>query len=225
MVNTPPTEPNKLPKVPTQGLRPTDRFYWVQPQPRIVQHEKRRYALRLERVFWQQLESLAERKAKRLGRLVAELAEGYQGANLSSYIRGFCMVEAEREITHYRLGAGAFDLLDVLRSSPAPALLLDSNRSVLEVNQALFDWMGSDVIGDIKSIRQRKFDTIFIPRVTRPLDRTIELMRTGQLKRTQFQATFMADTPRARTVLVTLTGLPVGNLFYCLAWLTITRSA
>ena len=105
-----------------------DPFFWAQPTPRIVQFHKRRYALRLESVFWQQLEKLAKRRNKRLGQLVAELADTCQGINLTSFIRGFCMVEAEKENAHYRLAAGSFDLLDVLRASPAPVLQSSATR-------------------------------------------------------------------------------------------------
>ena len=41
------------------------------PKPRIVQYRGRRYSIRLEPVFWQSLEALAEGQGKRLGRLVA----------------------------------------------------------------------------------------------------------------------------------------------------------
>ncbi len=183
---------------------------WAQAQPRIVQYRKRRFALRLETVYWQQLESLAERRAQRLGRIIADLAEQYQGPNLSSYIRGYCMVEAQREIARYRLNAGAFDLIALLRGCPAPALLLDHDRRILDVNNALLEWAGSEA----PTLRHAKFDTLFIPRVTRPLDETYALMQQKQLQRTQIQVTF-----QGRAVNATLTGLPVGLYFYGLVWL------
>lgn len=64
-------------------------FEWSQPQPRIVQYKKKRYALRLETIFWRQLEQIAFRRRTKLGRLVAELAEANEGPNLSSFVRGF----------------------------------------------------------------------------------------------------------------------------------------
>lgn len=190
-------------------------FAWSQPQPRIVQHKGRRYALRLEPIFWRQLERVARRRGRRLGYLVAELDEAYEGVNLSSFIRGYCMIEAEKEATHFRLAAGSFDLLDVLKGAPAPALLLSEDRIVLEVNQALLDWIGGGTV-----IRQNKFDEFFEPRVLRPLDETIDLMRTGKLKRTQIQVVY-----QGRVVMATLTGLLVGSIFYCLVWLTVTNQS
>ena len=120
------------------------------------------------------------------------------------------MAEAERDVTRYRLSAGNFDLLDIIRSAPAPAMLLNHERVILDVNQPMRDWVGDEA----PVLRQQKFDLAFEPRVTRPLDETILLMRTGQLKRTQIQIGY-----HGRIANATLTGLSVGNIFYCLVWL------
>jgi predicted DNA-binding ribbon-helix-helix protein len=192
-----------------------DTFDWSQPQPRIVQHQKRRYALRLEAIYWRQLEALADRRGWRVGRLVAGLARDHQGPNLSSYVRGYCMVEAERDMARYRLTAGSFDLTTLLRGCPSPALLLNEERKILDTNQALADWLGEpDTI-----LRQRKFDEIFVPRVLRPLDETITLMRQKTLQRAIITVAHQSPGGPTRTVNATLTALPVGQHFYCLVWL------
>lgn len=188
-------------------------FEWTQPQPRIVQYKRRRYSLRLESIFWRQLEILAYRRRLKLGQLVAELSEACQGPNLSSFVRGFCMVEAERDATRLRLASGSFDLLDILKGAPAPALLLTEHRLIIDVNQSLMDWLGPEP----PTLRQQKFDLLFEPRVMRPLDETLELMRAGQLKRTQLQVIY-----KGRAVMATITGLSVGNIFYCLVWLAVS---
>jgi predicted DNA-binding ribbon-helix-helix protein len=189
-------------------------FHWAQAQPKIVQYQGRRFALRLENAFWRQLESIAKKRGMRVGKLVGELAEahGEKGVNLSSFVRGFCMVEAERDLGRYRLVAGNFDLLDILHSAPSAGMLLNHDRIILESNAALRNWVGADA----PILRQQKFDMVFEPRgVTRSLDETFELMRTGKLKRTQIQIAYGAATASA-----TLTGLNVGAIFYCLVWLT-----
>ena len=199
-----------------------EKFAWAQPQPRIVQYNKKRFALRLESVFWEQLERLARKRGQRIGQLVNELSESSDGPNVSSFIRGFCMLEAEREANRLRLTAGAFDLVDILRGCPAPALLLRHDRTIFEVNQSLLDWIAPSDPEDAPIMRQQKFDDVFKPRTTRTLDETIALMRSGQLKRTQFQVAYAAKDEAPRTVMATLTGLSVGNIFYVLVWLTVS---
>ncbi len=191
-------------------------FSWAPPQPKIVQYKGRRFALRLEAAFWRQLELAARRRGMRVGRLVAELEKSYtEKVNLSSFVRGFCMTEAERDLARYRLVAGNFDLLDVIRSSPAPGMLLTHERIILEGNGALRDWIGAEA----PLLRQQKFDVIFTPRgLTRSLDETIELMRSARLKRTQMQIVY-----EGRAAMATLTGLNVGAVFYCLVWLVPVR--
>ena len=49
------------------------------PRPRIVQYRNKRYSVRLEPIYWQTLEVLADRQRMRLGRFVAALAENYEG--------------------------------------------------------------------------------------------------------------------------------------------------
>lgn len=200
-------------------------FYWTQPQPRIVQHQKRRYALRLEMVFWQQLERLAKKRNQRLGQLVANLAAACDTANVSSFIRGYCMVEAERENARYRLTAGNFDLVDVLRGSPSPAMLLTDDRNIIEVNPALLRWVESVPHDKLPVLTQQKFDDVFEPRIGRSLDETVALMRSGNLKRAQFQVAYNKDTAQVpRIVMATMMGLTVGSIFYLLVWLTVNTS-
>jgi predicted DNA-binding ribbon-helix-helix protein len=192
-----------------------DTLNWHQPKTRIVQYDKRRFALRLEETYWRQLEAMAERRQIRLGRLVASLAKDYDGVNLSSYIRGFCMHEAQRDLARYRLTAGAFDLIGLLRGCPAPALLLDHNRIILETNPALLQWVGAQA----PALKQADFETYFVPRAARPLVETLDLMQQRLLQRAQLQLAYTVPDQPSRVINATLTGLPVGQFFYCLVWL------
>lgn len=203
-----------------------DPFFWTQPQPRIVQYRKRRYALRLETIFWQQLERLARQRGQRLGQLVAGLDEICEGVNLTSFLRGFCMIEAEMENARHRLlagiggGEGGFDLTEILRHCPAPALLLNEDRVILELNPALQRWLGPQAI----PLRQQKLEQSFEPRIGRSLDETVVQMREGRLKRAQFQMRYIADPATPRNVMATMTGLVSGSAFYLLIWLTANAS-
>lgn len=200
-----------------------DPFFWTQPQPRIVQFQKRRFALRLESIFWQQLERIAKKRGQRLGGLVAGLSEICEGVNLTSFIRGFCMVEAEMENARYRLAAGSFDLVDVMRGCPAPALLLSEERTILEINPALQRWVEM-VPHEHLPFKQQQLEQSFEPRIGRSLEETVDQMREGKLKRAQFQMSYIGDPKNPRNVMATMVGLSVGSMFYLLIWLTVNAS-
>ena len=90
-----------------------------QSRPRIIQYNKKRFALRLEHVFWDGLETIARRRHIRLGRLIADLADTYHGVNFSSYIRAYVMADARREQIRHDIPLNPFDVVDILRNCPA----------------------------------------------------------------------------------------------------------
>lgn len=112
------------------------------PKPRIVQYRNRRYSVRLEPIYWQTLEVLAERQRMRLGRFVAELAESYEGPNFSSFLRVFCMLEGEQALARETLGPTHHGLLDVVTHCPNPGLILSRYRTVIAYNRAFGEWLG-----------------------------------------------------------------------------------
>jgi len=112
------------------------------PKPRIVQYRNKRYSVRLEPIYWQTLEVLAERQRLRLGRFVAELADRYEGPNFSSYLRVFCMLEGEQALARETLGPSHHGLLDVVTNCPNPGLILSRYRTVIAYNSAFGEWLG-----------------------------------------------------------------------------------
>ncbi|WP_193371552.1 ribbon-helix-helix domain-containing protein [Pelagibius marinus] len=112
------------------------------PKPRIVQYRNKRYSVRLEPIYWQTLEVLADRERIRLGRFVAELAENYEGPNFSSYLRVFCMLEGEQALARETLGPTHHGLLDVVTNCPNPGLILSRYRTVIAYNSAFGEWLG-----------------------------------------------------------------------------------
>ncbi len=112
------------------------------PKPRIVQYRNKRYSVRLEPIYWQTLEVLADRRRMRLGRFVAELAENYEGPNFSSYLRVFCMLEGEQALARETLGPTHHGLLDVVTNCPNPGLILSRYRTVIAYNSAFGEWLG-----------------------------------------------------------------------------------
>jgi predicted DNA-binding ribbon-helix-helix protein len=200
-----------------------DPIYWQQSRPRILQHAGKRYAVRLEEIFWESLDALARRRHIRLGALVAGLAATYNGVNFSSYLRAYALAEARRDLVRHEASLSPFDLVDIVRNCPAPGLLIQQDRTIIDANAALLQWLGRNP----PPVRLQKLDNLFEPRVSRPLNETMNLLSDGRLKRTQIQIvytpTLLADTrplPQ-RAALATLHGFhnPAGT-FYCLVWLT-----
>src|SRR5690606_23173568 len=108
----------------------------------------------------------------------------------------------ERDLARYRLAGGNFELLEVIRYSPAPGMLLTHERIIVEGNGALREWIGMDA----PILQAEKVDVILEPRaLAGSNDETFEPMRGSRL------------------ATATLTGLNVGLIFYCLVWLTPLR--
>lgn len=193
-------------------------FLSVQPKPRIVQYNKRRFAIRLELVFWRFLEKIAKKRKIRLGHLIFLLSEGNKGKNLSSYIRSYCMVEAEKELMQEHLSLIGTDAIDILKSCPAPGFILSHDLKILDYNTPLAQWLGDTVSG---SVRQYDLTDLFEPRVTRPVAETMALMQNGKLKQTQMQLVQRLEGRPSRSARSTWLALmpPKTKNFYCLVWL------
>ena len=134
------------------------------PKPRVVQHQGRRYSIRLETVFWKVLEHLAGRQGLRLGRYIAGLAGSYEGNNLSSYLRVVCMLEAERSAAETSLDPTRDSLLTLVRDCPSPGLIISRSRTILGYNTAFAHWLGpgprvlaGSELTDVLQVRTARF--------------------------------------------------------------------
>jgi predicted DNA-binding ribbon-helix-helix protein len=152
------------------------------PRPRIVQYNKRRYSIRLESVFCQFLEFLSERRGIWLGRFVAELADGYRGHNLSSYLRVVCMIEAERGVVRARLDPRRDSLLGLVQACPNSGDVISQTRRIIAYNDAFSDWLGPEG----KRLAGLDLATALQVRTSRPLAEVSPDLRAG--RRPSFQA-------------------------------------
>lgn len=125
---------------------------------RIIQHQGRRFSLKLEPEFWIWLEGLAAARHVRLNVLIAEIAGQLpKGANLASTLRQYCLSEAgqrimrlEERVLDLSLAKGSTKLASIVEASPAPTLLVTHDRVILRVNGAFARWSGisrKDLIG------------------------------------------------------------------------------
>ncbi|MGB8276076.1 MAG: ribbon-helix-helix domain-containing protein [Alphaproteobacteria bacterium] len=120
---------------------------------RIVQHEGRRYSIKLEEGFWRFLDACAKRRGMRLNRLVGTLAGSHpEGLGFAASLRLFCLQEAaarltasEIEIKALGLAAGTTDLGVVVKACPSPCLVLSHRRVISLANEAFAKWLQVDV--------------------------------------------------------------------------------
>ncbi len=194
-------------------------FISTQPKSRIVQYNKKRYAVRLERVFWRFLEKTARKKNIRVGKLVSLLSEKYSGKNLTSYLRSYCMIEAEKELMQEHLTLLGTHVGDILKSCPVPGFILSHDLKILDYNTSLLKWLDDK---RSSTLRNADLNDIFRPRVTRPVNQTIDLMKNGKLKQTQMQLIQKRQDDISRSARSTWLALmpPKTTNFYCLVWLS-----
>lgn len=188
-----------------------------QPKPRIVQFNNRRYSIRLEPVFWRVLESLAARQQQRLGRFIAELEENYQGRNFSSFLRVYCMLDAERGLAERYLGSGRASFVELVETCPSPGLVLSQERTIVTCNAAFAAWIGTPeapVIGvDLTAVLQI--------RTRRSLNEIWQEMVDGESRDIDARVLHVAPgrVSTAQGKILALPSLEQGP-FYAVMWLT-----
>jgi predicted DNA-binding ribbon-helix-helix protein len=181
------------------------------PKPRIVQYRNRRYSIRLEPVFWQALEGLAERQGLRLGRFIAELAERYDGNNFASHLRVLGMVEAERALAQANLHASHDRIMDLVLACASPGLVLSRFRTILSHNKGFLDWLGSP-------------ERVIQVRTRRPLNDVWLDMIAGNLASVDANVLYV-EPGRVIAAAAKLLALHPreGEDFYAVMWLSATR--
>ena len=190
------------------------------PKPRVVQYRRRRYSIRLEPAFWQSLERLAVREGMRLGRFVADLADGYRGANFASYLRVICMLQSELAIAEARLQPTTGTLLDVVMACDSPGLLLSRERTLVAYNNSFVEWLGPSET----SLTGAELTSVVQVRTREPLNELWQDLCAG--KRATAEANVLRVEPgRVSAAAAKLIALrPVGGEeFYALMWLSARR--
>ena len=190
------------------------------PKPRIVQYNNRRYSIRLEPVFWQALERLAEREGMRLGRFIAELAAPYTGNNFASHLRVISMVESERALARASLLPTQDNILDVVRACASPGLVLSRYRTILAHNDSFVEWLGAPV----DSLAGADLTTVIQVRTRRPLNDLWLDMVAGNLASAEANVLHV-EPGRVIAAAAKLLGLHPrdGEGFYAVMWLSATR--
>jgi predicted DNA-binding ribbon-helix-helix protein len=190
------------------------------PKPRIVQYKNRRYSIRLEPVFWQALESLAESEGMRLGRFIAELAARYNGNNFASHLRVISMVESERALAQASLLPTQDNIFGVVRTCASPGLVLSRYRTILTHNDSFLEWLGAPE----ESLAGADLTSVVQVRTRRPLNDLWLDMVAGNVAIAEANVLHV-EPGRVIAAAAKLLGLhpPDGKGFYAVMWLSATR--
>jgi predicted DNA-binding ribbon-helix-helix protein len=187
------------------------------PKPRIVQHRGRRYSIRLEPVFWQSLDALAEREHMRLGRYIAEQAETYNGPNFASFLRVICMLDAEQSIARARLRPSHNSLVDLVGGCASPGLVLSRQRTIVAYNESLERWLGPAHT----PLDGAELTAVMQVRTRRPLNEMWDDMLGGTLARADINVLHV-EPGRVVAAGARLLAMhaPEEDAFYAVMWLT-----
>ena len=108
-----------------------------EPRQRILQRRHRRLSIRLEEVFWVQLEACAKEEDVKLADLVFTLVETNSAAeNRSSLLRAFCVDWLRRRLFQARLAANQVDIQSILSACPLPCVIITQQRKLAAHNPA-----------------------------------------------------------------------------------------
>jgi predicted DNA-binding ribbon-helix-helix protein len=154
-----------------------------------------RTSIKLEPEFWSYLKETADARSMRLSALVNEVADTTPDrTNLASTLRTYALLHArkrsqavEGELDRLSLAGNSQDLMRVLDACPLPALVLDADRSIRQINRAFSLWLNLDT----KATLGQRVDNIMILRGSGMRDLWPSLA-DGRLPRASFNATYVS---------------------------------
>lgn len=106
---------------------------------KVLQRAGRRFAIKLEHIFWVQLEELAQARKLSLSKYVHQVLEtegGNENDNRASVLRCHCLKAARDARTAAILTEGDLNLTLMLTACPAPAFILKDERTIVAHNPA-----------------------------------------------------------------------------------------
>lgn len=162
------------------------------PKPKIFQHEGKRYAVRLEPVFLRTLDILARENNMRTNAFVAGLNQAFDGKNFSSFLRSFCMAEAEKKLSGVDAMSHLQNLHFFMNHSPIPGLILSENQTILFANSAFFDWTGEHNL----PTRERPFHELFEVRSKQSIRDLLNRILCGHQEEASLSVTYTGKNLR-----------------------------
>ena len=154
-----------------------------------------RTSIKLEPEFWQYLREIADNRRVRLSALVNEVAAAATDRNnLASTLRTFAILHArnsscdlKERVEMLTLVGSCDDLTRVFDACPLPALILDRERGIRELNRAFALWLNLDRTATVG----QKLDHIMILR-GQSLPERWQALYAGRGNRVHFNATYLS---------------------------------
>jgi predicted DNA-binding ribbon-helix-helix protein len=186
----------------------------TQTKLRLLQRAGTKTAVRLENIYWSQLQDFAREDKTTVSRLVLQQLDQHPNvANRTSLLRCYCLDRLRRKPAGSALVGQSFDLLALVSACPTPVAIITSERKLVAFNPSF-----SNLIRDMRSGdkgAQRAIQLSFsepMPRILQHLNaapndiKSYHLgLQLGEGKARYFNARFaLADRSRGNDSLIAI---------------------
>lgn len=168
------------------------------PRQRILQRNHRRLSIRLEEIFWAQLETCAKEEGVKLADLVFSLTENLaETENRSSLLRAYSIDWLRKRLLQARLSASQVDLQLILAACPAPCVIITQQRRLAAHNPAF----AVEVLGRlVPPAELRQAENIIRLTLSKPFEVISNTVRTEAAGYTDCDVVFASGTEQMRFV-------------------------
>ncbi|WP_108883629.1 ribbon-helix-helix domain-containing protein [Anderseniella sp. Alg231-50] len=159
-------------------------------ETRVLQHNKSRLAVRLEGVYWQQLEQLAKAGKQSLSAHVHSLLSRVPDKqNRASFLRCHCLQALNSQLQHNVSFPGGSNLGEIITACPSPVFVVSRDRKIVAFNPAF-------VSSVLEAMKDEDGDQPASPRLTfnQPFKKIVEYLADNPNKVVSGQVGFMTDT-------------------------------
>ncbi len=129
-------------------------------RPRVIQYQGKRYGIRMEECFWDVLENEARARGCRLNELVHDTYNAEEAQrNKTAYLREHATrwLSEQLEDARRQLEMDRSQIINILRMTRRPALLIENNLCAARFNSPFRDWIGArtrlDLDKDLSRLR------------------------------------------------------------------------
>lgn len=107
---------------------------------RVFQKDGRRLSVRLENIYWDQLQELAETDSISLNSLMFQVTSGLaKSVNKTAALRTYCIYRLRQEMVLTAIKTGNIDLAAIITACPVPVMVLTPQRKIAAYNPAFVE--------------------------------------------------------------------------------------